>query len=110
MPKQPTKRSAEPAQDKKEAELLRQTISILDAANTLDSAFEEVLRAMCEAIGWTYGEVWIPHPGKAYLEVSPAWYASTPKMEVFRKRSEAIKFAPEIGLPGRAWTSAEAAW
>jgi PAS domain S-box-containing protein len=110
MPKKPTKMRAELAGVRAEAGLLHRIISVVSTAETLDSAFKEVLREMCNAIGWTYGEVWIPHASKAYLEVSPAWYASTDHIEIFRKRSESIRFDTGIGLPGRAWETRAPVW
>lgn len=109
-PGKPTKRRAEPAWVKTQADVLRGIISTVSTAGTLDSAFKEVLRQMCDAIGWSYGEVWIPHASKANLEVSPVWYASTEHVEVFRKISESTRFDPGIGLPGRAWESQAPVW
>jgi PAS domain S-box-containing protein len=93
-----------------EADLLRRIIRLVNEAEDIDSAFATTLREMCEAIRWAYGEVWIPHPHKAYLEVAPAWYTSSADTEIFRKISEEIKFKPGIGLPGRAWESRAPAW
>jgi PAS domain S-box-containing protein len=90
---------------------LLQTITVeVAAAGDLASAFEVVLRCVCETTGWVLGQVWFPREDGTVLDCGPAWSGSASGLEAFRVASEGITFPPGVGLPGRAWSSQQAAW
>lgn len=71
------------------------------------AALSVTLRLICELTNWEYGEAWLPR--EQILECSPAWYGNS-ATEEFRRESEKLTFPPNIGLPGRVWTSQEPEW
>jgi glycosyltransferase involved in cell wall biosynthesis len=82
------------------------------AANPVvsDLARTEIQRALedvCEQAGWSYGEAW-SRCLDGTLELHPAWYGSDPGLEPFRRPTEALRFAPGVGLPGRVLRSKQA--
>jgi len=93
-----------------EINLLQTIIMAVSEAEDLHSALGIVLRKVCNATGWIFGEAWIPCPDGSYLECSPAWYCSAEGLQPFRKVSEGFTFAPGVGLPGRVWISKKPAW
>ena len=104
---------ADISERKRAEEEVRLLLSITQAINAADnypSTLEAVLREVCEATGWDYGEAWLPHPNGTILESSPAWYSTTDALTTFRLVSEQITFPPGAGLPGRVWSSKQPEW
>lgn len=93
-----------------EIQLLFRLTQIIAEAEDLDSALVVSLRALCEDAGWDYGEVWTLSNDGARLEPGSPYYCKTSDLESFCSKSKAFTFAPGIGLPGRVWSSAKAAW
>jgi len=90
---------------------LLQTITMeVAAASDLASALEVVLRDVCEKTGWILGHAWVPNQGGTALEFCSAWYCGDGELKPFRTTSEALRFKPGIGLPGRVWKSKQPAW
>ncbi len=90
--------------------LIKLTQGIIKTSD-FHSAIEFVLRSVCEATNWVYGEAWIPGDNGAALECLPVWYSHSPdKMKKFRKVSEEIRFPANTGLPGRVWSSRLHEW
>lgn len=71
------------------------------------AALSVTLRLVCELTNWEYGEAWLP--SEQTLECSPAWYGDA-ATESFRRESKKLKLSPNVGLPGRVWTSQEPEW
>ncbi len=93
-----------------EVRLLLSITQAIDAADNFESTLKAVLREVCEATGWSYGEAWLSHPNGTVLESSPAWHSSTDALTTFRRVSEQITFPPGDGLPGRVWLSRQPEW
>ncbi len=89
--------------------LLSTTQAIAEASD-FNSALSIILRSCCEAINWDFGEAWIPNNECTVLEYAQSWSASNSSLEAFIPRSLAIKLAPNVGLPGRAWSSKQPEW
>ena len=93
-----------------EVSLLHTIIMEVAAAPDLTASLEVVLRRVCEKTGWAIGQAWIVHDDGPCLECSPAWFSMVTGLERFRAVSDAIRFCPGEGLPGRVWTSGQPAW
>lgn len=93
-----------------EIRLLLAATQAISRCDDFDSALEIILRLICKAIGWDFGESWIPSENRKVLECSRGWYASTKSLEEFRQASENFAFALDIGLPGRIWASKQPEW
>ncbi|WP_017719113.1 EAL domain-containing protein [Kamptonema formosum] len=115
-----------------EARLLQTVTLAIAQAEDFQSALSVALRHCCEATGWDFGEAWIPSPDAGALKCSPAWYSRhSPQnnkktgdrargrtwengrpsaVDKFRKISEALTFAPGVGLPGRVWLTKQPEW
>jgi len=75
------------------------------AAKPLASALahtelQQALQEVCQQAGWSYGEAWSPCPDGT-LQLLPAWYGADPGLASFRRPTEALRFMPLVGLPGR---------
>jgi signal transduction histidine kinase/GAF domain-containing protein len=106
------RQSAEQKRSESEEQLsLLQTItSELATAGDLPAALEVVLREVCEKTGWVVGHAWVPNQAETLLEFRSAWYRGDGELKPFRTASEASRFQPGIGLPGRVWKSQQPAW
>ena len=90
-----------------EVRLLSNLALAVSESPDTSSAYEVVLRKVCETTGWPYGEIWVPNQSGEHLECYTVWYGSANGLSKFREVSLRHNFAPGIGLPGRAWTSQE---
>ncbi len=97
-------------QSEEEIRLLQTISHTVSECPDFHSALRLALYKVCEATGWSYGEAWIPQPDKGVLECSPAWYASIPSLEQFRRMGEEIEIPLGTGLPGRVWSSQQPEW
>lgn len=118
-------------QAEEEVRFLQAMTQAISEAQDFHSALEVVLRQVCEATGWSYGEAWIPNPDTGtLLQCSPAWYnadscqnypqerapvdinliSQEASLKKFRRISETLTFPPDSGLPGRVWLSGQPEW
>jgi len=93
------------------ARSLLQAVSVASARSVdLDETVVAVLREVCRATGWPLGHAMRRAPDGA-LESAHLWHLSEPsRFEPFREASEATRFGPWIGLPGRVLASGKAHW
>ena len=88
--------------------LLRDMTLAITSAEDLQSALQVVLKMVCEATGWVFGQAWLPHGSE--LRCTPAWHATAPGLEKFRTDSETKVYQPGQGLPGEVWKEQKAVW
>ena len=93
-----------------ELSLLHTIIMEVVAAPDLTASLEVVLRRVCEKCGWAIGQAWLVGDDGDQLVCSPAWFSTAAGLERFRAASEATRFLPGEGLPGRVWTSRQPGW
>ena len=90
--------------------LLQTITQAISQAEDLQTALSGVLQTVCHATGWNLGQVWIPRVDRSCLECGPAWYGQGARLDAFHHACEPLTFAPDMGLPGRAWSSKQSAW
>lgn len=76
--------------------------------DNFEATLTTVLRQICQAAGWKYGEIWIPDGD--LLHCHPACYTASPQLALFRQESQNFTFAAGAGLPGRVWLTQEPEW
>jgi PAS domain S-box-containing protein len=90
--------------------LLQSITLAISAAKDLNGALELTLESLCDATGWGYGEAWLPASDGARVErttfYSGVGVDASPLIESGADRA----FAPDDGLPGRAWQSKSVVW
>jgi PAS domain S-box-containing protein len=100
-------------QSEEQLELLQTITMEVAAANDLASALEVVLCEVCEKTGWVLGHAWAPSADTDVLDLVAGWYCGDREdreLKPFRTVSEASRFKPGVGLPGRVWESKQPAW
>jgi diguanylate cyclase (GGDEF)-like protein/PAS domain S-box-containing protein len=93
-----------------ELHLLQSITQAATDAGDVPAALAVTLNKVCETTGWTLAQAWVPGLGGEALECSPAWHCREPGLEDFRLTSLSFAFAPDQGLPGRAWSSKQPVW
>ena len=90
---------------------LLQTVALsVSGAEDLHAALGAIVSKVCEATGWVIGQAWIPRPDGSGLQCSSAWHCRVSGVKEFRQESERSTFAPNVGLPGRAWFTKWPVW
>jgi PAS domain S-box-containing protein len=82
----------------------------LAEADTLEQAAPDLLRALCEGLGWDVAALWTVQSGQGRLACVGAWHRPGLRVEEFVVATRAGSFAPGEGLPGRVWASGREAW
>ncbi len=77
-----------------------------------EHAYAVVVSAVCEALKWNIGHVFVSSAGnQPVLRSTATWYLSDPlRYARFRELTDAIQFARGEGLPGRAWERESVVW
>ncbi|MEA5568225.1 response regulator [Anabaena sp. UHCC 0399] len=83
---------------------------ILAESTTIAEATPQILQAICQSLGWDVSEMWMVNQQTNILTFSELWHQPSLDMEEFKTLSQNITFAPEMGLPGRVWSSSEPIW
>ena len=89
--------------------MLAATQAISQSAD-FNSALPDILRLLCNAIGWNFAEAWIPSANGTCLEHSETWYATDRDLDMFGQESRKIRFAAGVGVPGRIWSTRNVEW
>ncbi|MBT8484924.1 MAG: PAS domain S-box protein [Phycisphaerales bacterium] len=97
-------------QGEEELRLLRTLSLAIGAAEDLESAMTVVLREICHATGWEYGEAWLPDQSGRRLRDTPVWHARDRTLEAFQAMTQGTTFGRGEGLPGRVWVSKVPEW
>ena len=70
----------------------------------------EILRTVCESLGWQVGVLWaVDHQGES-LRCVDFWNSPTMSLDKFEWVSRTRTFTREVGLPGRIWSTGKPAW
>jgi PAS domain S-box-containing protein len=100
-----------------ELERATQRLAVRDAAvraisgySSLAQAGPETLRAVCEALGWQVGVLWVVEPLAGILRCVDVWHAASRTFPEFEAASRRSTFSRDAGLPGRVWTARQPVW
>ncbi|HEX9144704.1 MAG TPA: MASE1 domain-containing protein [Candidatus Binatia bacterium] len=90
---------------------VRDTVSrILADSRDLGEAGSQILQVFCEKTGWSAGAIWKLDLADAQLKCLEFWHLPSVQIPRFRTTTFERRFAPGVGLPGRVWSSGNAAW
>jgi signal transduction histidine kinase/ActR/RegA family two-component response regulator len=83
---------------------------VLASAENLQAAAPAVLPAICQALEWQVGALWLVDPQDRHLRCFDVWTAPGLAAPAFVARTRELAFLPGVGLPGRVWASRQPAW
>jgi PAS domain S-box-containing protein len=87
-----------------------EVIKVLAESKTIKEASPMILQAICIALGWDLGEIWIYDQQQCTLRNTEIWHLPSLKFSEFKDVTKQITFSSKSGLPGRVWESAEPLW
>ena len=85
------------------------TLALAESA-TLREAAPKFLQAVCETLGWDYGEIWLLDRRAAELRCFGLWHLSTLELRQFGLLSQECTFTDGTGMPGRVWSDNQPVW
>ncbi|MBT6564704.1 MAG: response regulator [Candidatus Scalindua sp.] len=83
---------------------------VLAESATIKEALPKILKAICTALQWDLGEIWVLNQQDCVLRCSEIWHIPSVEVSEFKKVTRQTSFAEGIGLPGRILKSAQPAW
>ena len=86
------------------------TTRVLVEAATLTEAMPRVLEAVCERLDWVMGARWSIDPEAQVLRCQEMWVAPGRPLDALTAVNREMTFPRGVGLPGRVWSTAHAAW
>lgn len=97
-------------QAENENRLLLLTTQAISRAADVDHALAQILRLICNNIGWDFAEAWNPNSDGTVLEYCLGWYGYQNNLEEFCLHSETISLRSGMGIAGKVWDSQEPQW
>jgi PAS domain S-box-containing protein len=85
-------------------------IEILAKSGSPAEATPDILRSICEHVGWELGEVWLIDAGSPELRLGGIWQTPSLDAAEFNALSRSLAFERGRGLPGRVWEDNRPAW
>ena len=78
-------------------------------AATWSEAAPQVLRGICESLGWAAGEFWRVDNHANVLRWESGWYRPSKDFGAFQAAAKDLTFARGVGMLGRVWRTGRAA-
>jgi PAS domain S-box-containing protein len=85
------------------------TKTLSESTDVAESA-QEILRAVCENLGWQLGLLWRVERESERLVCVNLWQADDIEIDGFELSCRNMNFEKGVGLPGRIWATGEPAW
>src|SRR3954454_13121869 len=82
----------------------------LSEASDLPAAARKVLEALCSALGWRFGALWMLDDQSKTLRCIEVWDTSAMQPGRFATETRQRVFDLGNGLPGRVWGSGTSVW
>ncbi|MEX0829754.1 MAG: PAS domain S-box protein [Nitrospirales bacterium] len=83
---------------------------VLAECTSIQEATPEILRAVCESLGWQLGILWQIDPDVQVLRCVEVWRASEDRFSRFVALTQGMAFSKGVGLPGRTWSGGQPVW
>jgi PAS domain S-box-containing protein len=82
----------------------------LEAAHSMEQASRELLRIVCDVLGWSVGALWGLDIERSVLRCLATWRAPDSGAAAFEELTATMSFRKGEGLPGRVWADGKSAW
>jgi PAS domain S-box-containing protein len=76
----------------------------------LGEASKKIVQAICESVGWDFGDMWRLDPEANVLRCVDIWHAPEFRAHELVESTLKTTFEAGVGLPGRVWSSRKAFW
>jgi formate hydrogenlyase transcriptional activator len=82
----------------------------LSEATSIAEASPQILRSVCECLGWKLGELWLVQRQANIMTYENGWHSSSRGLEEFLRVTPRLTFSPGAGLQGRVWKTQRPQW
>jgi PAS domain S-box-containing protein len=86
------------------------TVRALAESESLSEGAPQVMRAICEVMGWTYGEFWSVDREANVIHHVESWYPPGEDSSELALARGRIACQSGRGIPGRVWASGKPEW
>jgi PAS domain S-box-containing protein len=76
----------------------------------LGEASGKIVQAICESVGWDFGDLWRVDTATNSLYCVDIWHEANFQAQEFIEATQRTTIPPGVGLPGRVWSSRKAFW
>src|SRR5258705_1004469 len=83
---------------------------ILSKSIDLVESTHEILRTVCQSLGWQLGALWVPDYQSSSLRCIDVWQTLSMNLTEFENVCRSRSFAKGEGLPGRIWATRKPTW
>ncbi len=83
---------------------------LLSTSTCFSGCTESILTAMCNDLGFVWGEFWELEPGGKTLKCTKTWHAEGFSFPALERRTQQLSFEKGSGFPGRIWGSGRPLW
>jgi len=83
---------------------------VLAESVSLMEATPKILQALCESLEWQVGILWNVTLDLNILHCVEFWHDPSYELTTFEESTRKMTFRPEMGLPGKIWTTNEPVW
>ncbi len=83
---------------------------VLAECASIEEATPELLRAVCESLGWQVGVLWQVDSESKKLRCIEVWRSSPDRFSRFVDLTQGMSFSIGVGLPGRTWKKGQPVW
>ncbi|MCP4252215.1 MAG: PAS domain S-box protein [Candidatus Scalindua sp.] len=83
---------------------------VLAESVTIEEAAPKILQAVCTALEWNLGEMWIVDQQESVLRNAEIWHMPSLKVPEFIAATRQKTFPEQTGLPGRVWETSKPIW
>jgi PAS domain S-box-containing protein len=97
-------------QAERRMEVGRTVAGILAQSATLAEAAPGILQIICSNLSWDLGILWLVDRHAEVLRCVDVWHTLAVGTPAIVQASRQHTFSPEIGLPGRVWSSDHPTW
>lgn len=90
-----------------------ESTQFLVGSHSLSDAIQNVIRSVCENLGWDWGAYWDfeeSQDGRQHLVCRHYWHNPGMLLDSFERASRALRVAPGTGLVGYVWETGRAKW
>ncbi|HEU5248744.1 MAG TPA: PAS domain S-box protein [Thermoanaerobaculia bacterium] len=83
---------------------------VLAESRSLAEAAPQLIRAICETLGWDVGAIWTVDPAATRLRCVDLWHLPELPVPSFERATREAAFPIGVGMPGRVWATRQPAW
>ncbi len=83
---------------------------VLSEVDSLTEAIPLILEIVCLRLDWDFGAFWRLEQGARQMRCVTVWHPPDMPMPHFEEMTRRTPFTPDLGLPGRVWSSRKGAW